>query len=104
MTRNRTRTVKDGDACNGAYLIYVRKPDNLDNSLEVVALMLLARSKYPAQRMLESSLFHLTAQITQADPADIDQPIVGVLVHALLLHTWPRGRARRIAGPIPAHF
>jgi hypothetical protein len=25
-------------------------------------------------------------------------------VHALLLHTWPRGRARRIAGPIPAHF
>lgn len=82
MTRNRTRTVKDGDACNGAYLIYVRKPDNLDNSLEVVALMLLARSKYPAQRMLESSLFHLTAQIAQADPSDIDQPVVGVLVHA----------------------
>jgi hypothetical protein len=63
-------------------LIYVRKPDNLDNSLEVVALMLVARGKYPAQRMLEGSLLHLTAQLAQADPSDVDQSIVGVLVHA----------------------
>jgi hypothetical protein len=62
-------------------LVHVRKPDNLDNSLKVVALMLLARGKYPAQRMLESSLLHLAAQLAQADPSNIDQPIVGVLVH-----------------------